>query len=721
VRRLLPTLLVVSLLVLRPDGVVAQRPPVTDELPAGFTDGEPVAGPDGPQGEGGPPAGSPDAIPPAAGSGERAAPVPRHFGRAPWQAVEAAAAATPRACALSDAGLTALTIAPVFKESSTALTPSTAPSPMTMSRYDEWNGVFATTSNAAANHGLYAFRTPSTPYRRAFWHPGIGIWQHDSSGVGAPFTAIERMDVRVAAADVAAGMAARYCSPSTSLIGHGPPFTDLERRRSAWAPWGYPCTACESEFQAMTSTSPWFARVTLVEGISVTGGAEERTCTLAGEAAPLRCWYVDASVGTIEGATSWATQAPLDGGSTTVAPTPIAAPFYVVDRGATEERHWLRADTGYDIDVVGVRTIGRNARPRSNQPGSGIAWASSSGLCDVARAAGACTPSVPPGLSVAPIVAPSAPRPVALDADGDGHDDVLWIAAGPPADALWLGRGDGTFTVRPANVGGDFDDVAPLDVDGDGDDDVLWYARRTGTSYLWLARGDGTWEVLRLARPAGLRPIVVDTDGDGREEVLWYGPGSLPDALWSWSGRSFTATARSISGRYLGLPADFDGDGRTDVFWYAPGPDADHLWLATGRGTHRSVPASVAGAYWPLIADLDGDRAADIFWYGPGAAPDSLWFGRRTGGFAKASATIAGGYQPILADLEGDGRTDVLWYAPGPAADRWWRWGADRTLSGASLVADGPHRALVAELGSPGADSVLWFASGPEPDAVWWR
>lgn len=355
---------------------VVAAPPAPDDLPSGFVDGIPVGGDDRAS------ATAPDASS-SASTGQR------YVGRLPWQAIQAAAAATARTCGVSDAGLTALAVAPIFKESSAATTPSSAPSPMTLSRYDEWSGVRADDTNRNANYGLYAFRDPQTSYRRAFWHPGIGIWQYDSAGVGAPYTAIERMDVGVVAADVAAGMAARYCSPSTTVVGHGPPFSDLERRYSAWAPWGYPCTACELEFQSMVASSPAFASVTLVEGISLTGGAVARSCALPDVGSPLPCWYVDPSVGVIEGATAWATIDPT-GGSPTVAPTPLALPFYVVDRGTHEERHWLRADTGYAIDISGRRQIGRNARPRSNQPGSGIEWSATSGLCDRTEGRGSC-------------------------------------------------------------------------------------------------------------------------------------------------------------------------------------------------------------------------------------------------------------------------------------------------------------------------------------------
>ncbi|HRW37808.1 MAG TPA: FG-GAP-like repeat-containing protein [Aquihabitans sp.] len=687
------------------------------DLPAGFTDGVPVGGADGPAPADGAPADEGTSSTEVAGT---SATTNRYVGRAPWAAIRAASAATARPCSLSDDGLSALVVVPVFKETSSATSAATAPSPMAMSRYDEWNGVFATTSNRSANYGLYAFRDPSTPYKRAFWHPGIGLWQYDSAGLGAPFTAIERMDVAVGAADVAAGMAARYCNPSSSLVGHGAPFTDQERRNAAWAPWGYPCTTCESLFQELVGTSPRFASLVLVDGISTTGGAQQRTCTLAGVAGTVACWYIDPRPGTIEGATGWATTAPLDGGSPTVAPTPLSAAFYVVDRGATEERHWLRADTGYAIDISGVRTVGKNERPRADQAGSGVTWRASSGLCDLDRGVGDCLPVPPAGLNLTRTVVNGTFRPIALDAQGDGRGDVLWIAPGSAPDYLWSGVGGGAFTSSRANVGGDFDDVLALDVDGDGDDDLLWYARRTGTAYLWGAVGDGTWRSVRLARPAGLRPIVVDTDGDGADEILWYGPGSLADELWRWQGLAFASQRQSIQGSYLGLPLDADGDGRTDILWYAPGGAPDHLWRSTGLGTHTSLDATVQGAYWPLIGDYDGDGADDVLWYGPGSAADSLWFGGRRG-FTKTAVAVAGEYQPMIVDLEGDGADDVLWYRPGTGPDRWWRWDRARAISSAPIVADGSATAIVGAFSTGGRDGILWYAPGPASDGVWWR
>ncbi|MCU1350815.1 MAG: hypothetical protein JWM05_24, partial [Acidimicrobiales bacterium] len=422
------------------------------DLPNGFTDGEPVGG-----------TAAPAASVPLAGSTPRRTdptPSTRYFGKGPWAAIENASNATTRCSGLTGPMLTALAVSPIFKESSSATSPSTAPAPMTLSRFDEWDGVMATTSNRSANYGLYAFRDPYTPYSRAYWHPGIGIWQYDSAGVGAPYTAAERMDVNVVGRDVATGMASRYCDPPSYVVGHAAPFSDQERRDAAWWPWwagssSRTCPLCQAEFDAMTASDPYFANVSLVDGVSATGGVAKRSCTLPGDSTPIECWYVDPSVGIIEGATGWAQLAPDGRGSPTVAPAPLSKPFYVLKRNGSEERHWLKADTGYDIDISGTRVLGKNERPRSNQAGSGVTWSSTSGLCDTTAHRGSCgdvTPPPPPPPPVNPVPAPTGSgitstitsvtgtyRPVTLDANGDGKGDILWYGSGAAADALWLG------------------------------------------------------------------------------------------------------------------------------------------------------------------------------------------------------------------------------------------------------------------------------------------
>jgi hypothetical protein len=638
----------------------------------------------------------------------------RYFGKGAWDAVRSSVASTSRTCSISDDGLTALVLAPVFKESSAATTPSSAPAPMTLSRYDEWNGTYGTTT-PSSNYGLYAFRDPNTPYQRAFWSPGIGVWQYDSAGLGAPLTTTEAMDVGVVAADAAALMARNYCGAASGS-------TDQQRRYAAWRDWGYPCTLCQEFFAEMTSTSPKFANLHLVDGIDRLGGVVQHTCSLPDVTGTVPCWYVDPSVGVIQGSTAWATFQPDGGTSNTQPPTPLPYPFYVVDRGTTEVRYWLEEDTGYGRDIRASRTIGRNARP-SSQSGSGLTWTSGPALCDLTTAHGACDAHPPPGVKEAALsVSGSSYRPIALDADAEGHGDVLWYAPGTGKDSLWLGHGDGTFTNASwnVNVSSTFDDVVVGDVDGNGADDVIWYQRASGLTYLWRST-KGSFTSTRLYPGAGRRPFALDQDGNGDDEIFWYGEGSAADALWNWNGSAFTSSPRTIGGTETPLVGDFDHNGRQDILWYGPGSAGDVLWLHAGNGGTVVKALSILGVYEPLVADLDGDGADDVVWYRSGTDSDRLWFGGPGGAFTSTALSVSGDYQPIAVDILGMGRDQVIWYAPGSPNDFLHQWSTSRVLTTTGLELAGHQQPVVGKFSAGGADGIVWYGPGTMPDSTWYR
>ena len=355
---------------------------------------------------------------PAGGDEAGAQPVPagtpgvtRYFGRGAYDGIRAAVAATPRSCALSDDELTALVMAPIFKEVSMAETPEAAPSPMTLSRWDEWSGTMSGSNNLDANYGLYAFRDPNTPYKRAYWTPGVGIFQYDVAGVGKPFTAAEMMNVQFIAGDVAAGMANRYCAAG------GDSYTN---RAAAWQPWSGLGGVAKSEalFQEMVGLDRVpFSTIGLVDGIENTGGMRTHTCLLGG--VPTPCDFVDPAAA--QGANWWA-NANIDGGQIAAGEAPLTAPFYVVKRNGYEERHWLASDTGYDTNISARRPIGLNARPMDAEPGSGLEWIAGSDLCDADRPELGC-----------PLPAPAAPAPEPGAEAGEAAD-----AAPTDLDATWL-------------------------------------------------------------------------------------------------------------------------------------------------------------------------------------------------------------------------------------------------------------------------------------------
>lgn len=718
--RRLPPALVAACIATATLGLLHDPAAAQDVPPPGAKDGIPVGAEPDPVPEGAdPPAPAP--APAAAGDGgftTAATPPERYFSEGAYRDIEAAVSAAPRPCAVSDNGLKALVLAPIFFESSGALTASSAPSPMTLSRYDEWNPAYhPTLSNLGANRSLYAQRDPYTAYPRVYWHPGIGIWQYDSAGLGAPFTAVERMDARVIAPTVASRILTRYCNAKAA--GQ----SDLNARKASWADWvGCASSGCEQVFQELAQNS--FSQMRLLSGIDRLGGTELRTCSLPGRG-QFACAYVDHTKA--QGARWWAvnsTPVPINDGDPTDPPAPLSTPFYVFELDGKEHRHWLSADSGYPASFSATRTLGRNARYRTDQAGSGLTWSSSSSLCDVSATRGACVPTAPAGISSAPIAVGGSYRALSLDVDGDGRGDVLWYAPGPAADSLWLGQGGGSFSSVPTSISSDYDDVLTGDFTGDGRDDVVWYKRSSGQAFLWRSLGDGAFASVSLYPGAQRHPLALDVDGDDDLELFWYGPGGLSDRLWDWHGGAsggFLATAQPVNGVYQPFVGDFDGNGRDDIFWYAPGPGPDPVWLHRIAGGHTDVTRPVGGTYQPLVGDLDGDGADDILWYGAGTAADSLWFGGPGGSFTNVLAAINGHYDPVMVDLEGDGRDDLIWYAPGPSPDAWWRWSSGRAVSSVGLQLPRYHQAVVGAFSAGGDDGVLWHEAGPTPDVVWYR
>ncbi len=233
-------------------------------------------------------------------------------------------AAEERRCGLTTNKLAALMLAPTYPE--TGAPSGQAPSPMTLSRRDD-------------QPGLHSFSTVSGQ-RRAFWHPGVGMWQFDSAGLGAPFTAAQRIDTYVVAAHTAATMAARWCTTPTLAY--------------VWAPW-YGCgtTTCRDIFRSIyRSATDRLVGVARDSDVPARGGMVRQTCTGPARSGPFTCWRVDPA--RAEGYAGFT--APGFG------PAPITAPFYVYAAGGREYRHWLKADTGYEQGIWATRPLGSNAR-----------------------------------------------------------------------------------------------------------------------------------------------------------------------------------------------------------------------------------------------------------------------------------------------------------------------------------------------------------------------
>jgi hypothetical protein len=263
---------------------------------------------------------------------------------------------------LSTHRLAAMMLAPTWPET---VGGSTAPSPMTMSRAD-------------IQRNLFSFSNPSGR-KRAFWHPGIGMWQLDSAGMGANLAIHRRMNTYSSARRVARAISTRYCNSSG---------TPRQRRAAAWAPW-FACSGgrCEALFQEhYCAGSDRVCNISRRSDVGRWGGMRKRTCRYASPEVRNQqwtCWYINwnNAQGT---ASSW-TQEPRSGNYPS-RPSPLALPLYsyFAARSSHEYRHWIQNDTPFEVEVYSSREAGRNAR-------AGLRWRSTGGvLCDATRSRGAC-------------------------------------------------------------------------------------------------------------------------------------------------------------------------------------------------------------------------------------------------------------------------------------------------------------------------------------------
>jgi hypothetical protein len=432
-------------------------------------------------------------------------PATRAFGTEPYQDTTSAAAAEARArrgagCSLSNARLAVTMLAITFTEAGPLASTTVAPSPMTLSRWD-------------TQPILYSFANQATAFPRAFWHPGVGLWQFDHPWAN---TAAERIDTRSAAELAAEVIAGRWCGWT--------PSTGLTQFQYTVRPWH----GCDDETGAGNRCLGIFnhhfrandparldddgiAAITLQPGVTRLGGARYTTCLLAGETTTRLCLFVDPAAA--QGSRAWA--------ATTGLPTPLAAPFYVVRVGDREWRYWMRADTGYDRDIVATAVVG-------SDPRATMTWQNGLGLCEVGPNKGTCSP----------LPACSGRCFYLTNSSTGGAANVTFWDDQPATQVLvgdWNGDGVDTFGFRvgssyalknrlapgPADVTfsyGAASDVALVgDWNGDGRDTLA--VRRGSTFYLKNSLGGGAADVVFSYGQPSDGVLVGDWNGDRRSTL----------------------------------------------------------------------------------------------------------------------------------------------------------------------------------------------------------
>lgn len=237
----------------------------------------------------------------------------------------------------------------------------------------------------------------------------------------------------------------------------------------------------------------------------------------------------------------------------------------------------------------------------------------------------------------------------ALDFDGDGHQDLLFVNGMPwpgfahqgpvPTPVLYRNKGDGTFEDVTEKVGLNVPlfgmGVTVGDFDNDGHPDV--FISCIGRSRLF--RNDGGKHFLDVTDAAGVGGGVDLPKVSFDEFVKWSGP--IP----------FGASCSFL---------DYDGDGRLDLFvcYYVTwSPKIDLSIESSLRGGKRDFvqPRDFDGAQCRLYRNVDGKKFEDV------SESAGVFVSEKEGIGPNARVRPVGKALGVAVfDADGDGYPDVL-------------------------------------------------------------
>jgi len=291
-----------------------------------------------------------------------------------------------------------------------------------------------------------------------------------------------------------------------------------------------------------------------------------------------------------------------------------------------------------------------------------------------------------------------------LDLNNDKKNDLAIDAGG----ALYVALGDGTggfsSTAQTANFGLPIQNVYS-DVNGDGIPDIV---QNNGLLQVWVGKGDGTFTLpvtgnAYIDDSGGQQSLVVaDFNGDGNADIAQLGDDYKQVSLFTGNGKgafqgapalSSTTDAFSAPGElYLQAGGDIVGNGLTDGLFLDETGSAPYVvsGLSDGKGGFKYATALSAAAdptlgfLQPVSADFNGDGKQDLLivdgTLGNGL---SVALSKGDGTFQKPVSLA----MPLLdcalnyaatGDLNGDGKLDIVVAYPGDAACG----GSDGTASG---------------------------------------
>jgi sugar lactone lactonase YvrE len=269
------------------------------------------------------------------------------------------------------------------------------------------------------------------------------------------------------------------------------------------------------------------------------------------------------------------------------------------------------------------------------------------------------------------------------DFNNDGIPDVAAINAAEYAPTgnvtIFLGNGDGTFTVEGSSptLGYNPTAIATADINGDGNADLILVQQSSSTSssgqvVIFVGNGDGTFtqaSSTTTVASVAYSILPADLNGDGKIDLVLTSVGSTGNTILLGNGDgTFTISAGpGQSSESMMAVADVNNDGIPDLVFPAASTSYLTVFLGNGDGTFTAAPSNPnlnvkIGNF--AIGDFNRDGIPDIVYTNPYATTAAVLLGNGDGTFVPTPGTLSYPYDfsgnLVVADFNGDGWPDVL-------------------------------------------------------------